>query len=132
MSDCSTAPPTMETEPRAAKRKRSARPPATVEKHAVALFRMRIIRSLHANTDIVAFSQLLHDYTDLVRAEMAVEQQFYTVADLCARYSMTRKTAERLPIPRHKIGGLVRFSRPDVLEYETQTRKEIDDHGDCS
>lgn len=119
----------MSTRPRGRPRGPSSGPEKlSPEDLAVRMARQALLRALPVDGDIALISRLLADYGELVRAAATAADGFYAVRDLGKRYGLGRKAVERLPIPRHKFGGVVRYSRADVHAFENSCREgELND-----
>lgn len=93
---------------------------------AVRVARGRVLGAAAGCDSFAVLETYLDDYAAAVRSAATAQKDFYTVADLEARYTLTRKTVERLPIPRHKMGGVVRFALADVIAFEESSREALD------
>lgn len=96
----------------------------TTAEHAIHVQRAAILRNLPTGADIAYFAAALRDLGELHDRAARENRAFYTVHALMERYSLARKTVDRLPIPRHKIGNAVRFAASDVEAYELKRRQE--------
>jgi hypothetical protein len=86
--------------------------------------RAAILRSLPVQADIAFVAAALKDLGAMHERKALIERPFYSVQRLVERYGLARKTVERLPIPRLKIGNAVRYAASDVEAYETTCRTE--------
>jgi hypothetical protein len=77
----------------------------------------QIMNAAFRARDSIATAELLRDYREAVD-QYSRSCEFFSVRDLERRWKLTRKAILRLPVPRHRIGGAIRYSRADVLHYE--------------
>lgn len=112
--------------------RRRGRPPGanrldrvqTKAEHAIQLMRQCILRRLPASVDLGIISADLKALGEMHELKAREDQPFLSIQRLIDRYGIARKTVERLPIPRHKIGNTVRYSLADIEAYESQQRQE--------
>lgn len=124
MSNDSRAPATT-IRPTGRPKSADASPPAATDlEHAIGLLKTAIVVNLPPGANLQFFIRALADFRDLCERRACEKRPFFTVLQLMERYGLARKTVERLPIPRHKIGGVVRYAASDVDAYEAKCREE--------
>jgi len=102
-----------------------ATPPAvSAFDQAIANAEAQIIRSLPVGADVGFVAHALRSLGDLYARRAVDQRAFWSVQQLQERYGLARKTVERLPIERTKIGKAVRYAAAAVDAYERKCRQE--------
>lgn len=84
--------------------------------------RRRGILALCSENDPAQVSAIVDSIVSAQIAAARMMPEYFTVAQLQARYNLTRKSVERLDIPRSRFGGAVRYARAEVLTFEQKSR----------
>ena len=126
MSSSSTVPVTTSDEGPVTSRGKPIRIPETPEVQRAAIVRKRGILDLCREDDPARVSTIVEHIVETSLEAASSDKDFYSVSDLILRYTLGRKSIERLPISRHLFGGSVRYSRADVLAFEARQREEIE------
>ena len=84
--------------------------------------RRRAILELCVESDPVRVASIVDRLIEAYQAAAVLDLEFFSVKDLQERWGLSRKSVERLGLPVHRFGGVLRYSRADVLAYETNTR----------
>jgi predicted DNA-binding transcriptional regulator AlpA len=96
----------------------------TDAEHAIHLMRANILHALPPGADHARVAVDLKALGEMHEIKAHHDQPFLSIQRLMERYGLARKTVERLPLPRHKIGNAVRYAAADVEAYEATRREE--------
>ena len=86
--------------------------------------RNRTISVCMTTSDAILITLALDAAIGMAVCAVAAPKPFFTIPDLCKRYSKSRKWVERLPIRRHKMEGAILYSLGDVLAYEGRSAED--------